>query len=97
MNLDPRSVQINTEMGLLIQSPELENVLQQGVDRLLTKQAYEVILEPKDPARPDGKQQLVWVDSVGGEETRYTTEPDTTFLQRLGVGIIGLFPIDSQL
>jgi len=97
MNLDPRSVQINTEMGLLIENRNLEHVLEFGIDRILINDTYQVLLEPQNPDKPQGKQRLVWVDRAEGKETRYTTEPDTTFWQRLGVGIIGLLPVDSQL
>jgi putative cardiolipin synthase len=97
MNLDPRSVDINTEIGLLIDSPELAYSLLDRFESRHDKAFYEVRLEPKDPDRPDGRQQLVWIDHGEGEEIRYTKEPETTFWQRFGVGFISLFPVDSQL
>ena len=42
-------------------------------------------------------QELAWIERRGDQEIRYTTEPQTTFWQRFGVGFIGIFPVDSQL
>jgi putative cardiolipin synthase len=97
MNLDPRSIDLNTEIGLLIDSPELAANLAAGIEGRVDGAFYTVRLEPKDPAKPDGRSKLVWIERRGGEEVRYTREPRTTFWQRFGVGFIALFPIDSQL
>jgi putative cardiolipin synthase len=97
MNLDPRSVELNTEIGLLIDSAALAGDLQQQVGGLLEAGCYRVELLPVDRKQPNGKQQLVWTESRGGEQIRHTEEPHTTFWQRFSVGFIGLFPIDSQL
>jgi len=97
MNLDPRSVEINTEIGLLCDSPELAASLLDRFDKRHDKAFYEVRLEPKDPARPDGRLQLVWIEHDDGQPIRYTREPGTTFWQRFTVGLISLFPVDSQL
>ena len=97
MNLDPRSVQINTEIGLLIDNPELAQDLEQRIAAGLAQSCYSVVLEPRNPAKPEGSQQLVWIERRGDQEIRYTTEPQTTFWQRFSVGLIGIFPVDSQL
>jgi hypothetical protein len=55
------------------------------------------VLEPKNPDKPDGRKELVWIEHREGEPIRYLTEPQTTFWQRFSVGFIGLFPVDSQL
>lgn len=97
MNLDPRSIDINTEIGLLIDSPELASSLLDRFESQHDRAFYEVRLEPKDSVRPDGRLQLVWIEHDDGQSIRYTKEPGTTFWQRFGVGFISLFPIDSQL
>ena len=43
-NLDPRSVRLNTEMGLVIESPQLAAAISSGLDRTVDHAAYEVIL-----------------------------------------------------
>jgi len=97
MNLDPRSVDINTEIGLLIDSPELASSLLDRFESRHDRAFYQVRLEPKDSDRPDGRLQLVWIEHDDGQSIRYTKEPGTTFWQRFGVGLISLFPVDSQL
>jgi putative cardiolipin synthase len=97
MNLDPRSVRINTEIGLLIDSPELARELESRYEAGLAKACYVVALEPRNPNKPGGNKKLVWIENRDGEEIRYDKEPQTTFWQRFGVGLIGLLPVDSQL
>jgi putative cardiolipin synthase len=97
MNLDPRSVEINTEIGLLIDSPALARDLVNQYDGGLVSACYAVVLEPKNPDQPDGRKELVWIEHRDGESIRYDKEPQTTFWQRFSVGFIGLFPVDSQL
>jgi putative cardiolipin synthase len=97
MNLDPRSVQINTEIGLLIDSPELAAQLHDQLLGSIGSACYSVVLEPRDAGNPAGKKELAWIEDRDGEKVRYDKEPETTFWKRFGVGFIGLFPVDSQL
>ncbi len=97
MNLDPRSVEINTEIGLLIKSPPLTQALLADLPEGPSEGWYSLVLEPRDASNPEGRTRLVWLTTEGGEPLRYTSEPLTTFWQRLGVGFIGLFPVESQL
>jgi putative cardiolipin synthase len=97
MNLDPRSIDINTEIGLLIDNPQLAHDLQQRFGTRRSDAFYAVRLEPRNPDKPSGAERLVWTEVRDGQDIRHTKEPGTTFWQRLGVGFIGLFPIDSQL
>jgi putative cardiolipin synthase len=97
MNLDPRSVNINTEIGLLIDIPELASGMQNDLDALLESACYTVLLEPRNPEKPTGSTELVWVEHRGTEQVRYFTEPQTTAWQRFKVGFVGLLPVDSQL
>jgi putative cardiolipin synthase len=97
MNLDPRSVQINTEIGLLIDSPELAAQLHGRLLGSIASACYSVVLEPRDADKPAGRKELAWIENRDGEQIRYDKEPQTTFWQRFGVGFIGVFPVDSQL
>ncbi len=90
MNLDPRSAYLNTEMGILADSPELANHLLQQFELSTSPElSYRVELEP------DG--ELVWYDRGGGKDRRWQHEPDASFLRRSGVTLLRLLPIDSQL
>jgi putative cardiolipin synthase len=90
-------VDINTEIGLLIDSPALSQYLENRFDKNFKNLFYSVKLVPGNPAKPDGRKRLEWSEYRGDEEVRYYQEPHTTTWQRFKVGFIGLFPIDSQL
>jgi putative cardiolipin synthase len=90
MNLDPRSTRLNTEMGVLIDSPALAAQLRQQVELIKSPElSYRVALEP------DG--ELVWYDRVRGVERRSQHEPDASVGRRISVTLLRLLPIDSQL
>jgi hypothetical protein len=40
---------------------------------------------------------IQWIELVQGAEVVHDTEPGTTFWQRLGVGVLSVFPIESLL
>jgi putative cardiolipin synthase len=48
LNLDPRSTQINTEMGLLIDSSDMVQGLVERLVRVLPKVTYKVVLNDKN-------------------------------------------------
>jgi putative cardiolipin synthase len=85
-NLDPRSTRLNTEMGVVIDSPKLASALSDALDRLTGSAVYVVRLSPQG--------RLEWVD---GDGTVYTTEPNTTALRRATVEVLSWLPIDWML
>lgn len=88
-NVDQRSRNLNTEMGLLVESPTMAQQLAASFKSNMTERAYQVKLAP------DGS--LYWIGTQKGIVTRYTTEPGTTFLQRMGVKVLSWLPIDWLL
>jgi putative cardiolipin synthase len=89
-NLDPRSSFINTEAGVLIESPVLAAQVAAYMDEgVQSDNAFRVWM--------DASGQLYWVTEVGGKEIRYDEDPLSTFLQRLKAGWIRLLPIEDQL
>ncbi len=88
-NLDPRSANLNTEMGLMIDNPQLAGALSDWVDRVPQTVAYQVILTP------DGG--LEWIELTDQGEIRYHHDPKVGFLKRLLARIIGWLPIESLL
>ena len=88
-NLDPRSKNLNTEMGFVIQRTALAQRLSERLDATLPAIAYRVILTP------DGS--LEWIEQSATGEVRYHHDPHTGFLKRLFVRILGWLPIDSML
>ncbi len=85
-NFDPRSVTLNTEMGLLIESTRMARAMHDAFDAGLGDLAWRVEMH-------DGA--LVWRDSSGETETR--TEPGTTLIKRLALTVIGWLPVEWLL
>lgn len=88
-NFDPRSRAVNTEVGLLIESPELAR---QIIER------FDVFAQPANSYRvlADGTA-LRWRTADGGRVVDWTDEPDTTPAQRLTVDVLSLVPAEDQL
>src|SRR5262245_9577155 len=88
LNLDPRSIRLNTEMGLVIESPALAAAAAADFDRAAREDAYEVVLD---------SDRLEWVESTATGKTRLQTEPNTSFLKRLLVRVFAWLPIEWLL
>ena len=90
MNLDPRSAFLNTEMGVLVESPELAEQLRSQFERTIGPDlSYRVVLEEGEG--------LVWYDRAQGRERRLEREPDASSGRRLAVTLLRLVPMESQL
>ena len=86
-NFDPRSAFLNTEMGVLVESPEfIENALSH-LDNNLKKNTYRLTL--------DDNGDILWHDDL--RQTTYHSEPDASIWLRLGAWIAGVLPIEKQL
>jgi putative cardiolipin synthase len=83
-NFDPRSARLNTEMGLVVESPALASRLSDALDRDLARNAYEVRLSGGD---------LVWIDG----NARLDSEPGTGVFKRLWIGFLSILPIEWLL
>ena len=88
LNLDPRSIEINAEMGLLIDSEELIAYIVPNPAERLAKMAYRVLLNE------DG--DLEWHGRIHGEEVIKTKEPDTGAWLRFKAWFSRIVP-ESQL
>ena len=89
-NFDPRSVELNTEMGLLIDSPVLASMVGSVLDARIPLRAYEVRLSP------EGK--LYWIDRRDdGAVLRHESEPGASVWRRGAVEIMSVLPIDWML
>jgi putative cardiolipin synthase len=88
LNLDPRSIDINTEMGLLIDSPELGKQLTENSRRRIPAIAYRV--------KMDDHRNLSWHATIDGEEVIETKEPQTTGWDRFKAWFMKIAP-EKQL
>jgi putative cardiolipin synthase len=89
-NFDQRSARLNTEMGLVIESPALAQGLARFFDTAVPTLAYEVRIAP------DGRN-LEWIERTAAGETRYDTEPGTSWALRTKVQMLSILPIDWLL
>ena len=88
-NFDPRSANLNTELGFVIESPPLAGHLDAMFDGAIPRNSYEVRLGE------DGA--LVWIERTPAGEVLHDTEPGTSVWQRLGVSFLALLPIEWLL
>jgi putative cardiolipin synthase len=95
MNLDQRSVRLNTEMGLIIESDALADTVSARFNALTSPDnAYEVTLgDPPHHSAP----RLVWHTREKGEVVSYGTEPARSWRQRFEMKVLSLLPLDPEL
>lgn len=93
LNLDPRSVVLNTELGLIIDSEELAAILTSDFDTLSSERfSWTLALQP------DGAStQLVWRGAEDGQALELHQEPGTSWWERFKVGVLRMLPIEGQL
>lgn len=90
-NFDQRSAHLNTEMGLVIDSPLAAQQLADAFDTEVPDIAYELRMAP------DGTG-LQWLERTpSGGTTVYDVDPETSAWQRFQVGFLAGLPIDWLL
>jgi putative cardiolipin synthase len=89
-NLDPRSARLNTEMGVVIESPVLAGNLSKQFDTTIPTRAYLV-------HRQSDGSGLEWIDIEPSGETRYSTEPGSGAVKRLWIDFLEVLPIEWLL
>jgi len=95
MNFDQRSMHLNTEIGLLIDSPVLAK-------QLATR--FEAMVQPVNSYGPMLRQTgageaptLVWRTQDDGKVVELDTEPARSDWQRVKVKVLSLIPLDAEL
>ena len=88
-NFDQRSIHLNTEMGLVIDSVTLASQLNTRLDQNMPARAYEV--------RMDQQGKLHWIERKEGREVVHEVEPGTTWWKRASVRVLSWLPIDWLL
>jgi cardiolipin synthase C len=91
LNLDPRSVDLNTELGFIVESRELAEMLARQFDELIRPAyTYRLELGPQDG-------DLVWITEENGREVRFTRDPDVGFWRRFSTWFLSIFAPESLL
>jgi len=89
-NMDPRSVNINSEMGIMLDAPSLTERLNKSLDQALPVSTYHLGL--------DDRGQINWTTRRSdGAISLYKSEPTGTNWQHFWADILGILPIGSQL
>jgi putative cardiolipin synthase len=95
MNFDERSHYLNTEVGLIIDSPELAQQ---------TARRFAAIVVPANSYQPTlradaapGAPRLVWRTEEGAALVEYDVEPASSDWKRLKVHLMTLLPLDREL
>ena len=99
-NLDPRSVNLNTEMGVLFDSPKLAGLLSQGFEEKITDSAYrlEVVTTPDDESDSGFEEdEIRWIEVENGNEIIHETEPHVGLWRRFVTGLLSIFVLESLL
>jgi putative cardiolipin synthase len=89
-NFDPRSARLNTEMGVVLDSPALATRLSQTFAQQIPRVAYEVRLT-------EGGNDVEWIDRTEGGEVRYGSAPDCGPFKRMWSGFMSVLPIEWLL
>ena len=89
LNLDPRSIDINTEMGLFVDSAEIASQFAEQVNSDLSPFTYRVVL--------DDNGRIEWRYEGDSEVSTENLEPQAGFWRRFAAGFYRLLPIEDQL
>lgn len=90
-NLDPRSMNLNTEMGLLVESETLAQAVKQSIENdIAAGNSWQVIKK--------GDGAVEWITVENGEITsEIEKEPMTSAGRRAKADLMAIIPDDSQL
>ena len=88
-NLDPRSLYLNTEMGMEVESDDLAESMATSILDSLPDFAYKLRLSRKN--------RLQWLLQTAGVEEIITTEPQTSLWRRFTTKLLSLLPIEEQM
>jgi cardiolipin synthase C len=93
LNLDPRSIKLNTEIGVVCESPPLAEALAGRIEQNLDRIAWrlERIVDASGGAR------IEWVETAAEGVRRRREEPEVSGWRKFSVWLLGLLPIESQL
>lgn len=88
-NFDPRSALFNTEMGFLIDSPDLAIGMRTYFEDRIANATYRVMLNK------DGS--IYWLENQDDGPVQYNTEPHVGFFRRGLISAVSMLPIERFL
>jgi cardiolipin synthase C len=95
MNFDQRSQRINTEIGLIIGSPEIAQQTELRFENMVKPEnCYTLALSPRSLT---GKARLTWHTEEDHRGLEFDREPARSGWQRLQARFLALLPLDREL
>ena len=89
-NFDPRSANLNSEVGLVVESDVLQKYISKSLDQYLPQIAYELKLNKQG--------EIIWLDQhKDGSIVEYKHDPETTKFQRFAMQAVSYFPIEWMM
>jgi cardiolipin synthase C len=95
MNFDYRSLRLNTEVGLLIDSPELAKEVAARFDSIA--QPANCYIPQLSAADAGGERKLIWRTEENGKLVELTAEPKGDLMRGIQTELLSLLPIDDLL
>lgn len=92
LNLDPRAVEFNTEIGIMLKSKVMAGGMANWFDANIDRVAFRLEL-----TGDNGKERIVWHGMEGGRPVTYHKDPYTSIWERFKIDFLSLLPIESQL
>lgn len=89
LNFDPRSIKLNSEIGLFIVSAPIARGFLDEIDEDLPQYTYRLSLDP------DGG--LLWTYAWGGRTETHRAEPGASAARKAIAGLTRLLPVEGQL
>jgi putative cardiolipin synthase len=93
LNLDPRALLHNTEIGIVIKAPEIAEEMTKWFEENIEQLAFRLKLKKDE----NGSEKLLWHGMVNGKKHTFDVDPYTGFWRRFGIGVMSILPIESQL
>ncbi len=88
-NFDQRSAYLNTEIGVVLDTPTLATIIHQQMDENLLKYAYQLEL--------DDQGKLIWKKQTSTGIEIYQDEPHIKWWQKAVLKLVTLLPIEKQM
>jgi len=92
LNLDPRAVVHNTEIGVVLESTEIATGMSDWFDQHIEEVAFRLELN-----KESGTEKILWHGLVDGKQQTFDVDPYTGLWRHFGIGFMSLLPIESQL
>ncbi len=86
-NFDPRSANLNTEIGVILNSPVLAHSIHSTMDEHLNRYAYQLVL--------NAENKIQWIKKNGATHKIYTSEPRMKWWQKAGLKIVSWLPLEG--